>query len=287
MPAVFEEVIVNPLLLDQALQVIRARLDRKPNDAATWRKYGAVLCRLGYLIDAAAAFERVVELEPTDDVSHALAARLSQGRALPVAGDGPQPALYVALRDFLPAETFDALLPKVLELRANFGAARVGGSCNATVRPDHRQGLHLAAPAPIRKLFRTRLRDVLRDALPYLGLERLEIEGIEVTVRACLDGDFFRVHRDENEKNHRKVSFAFFFHREPKAFSGGDLLLFDSDLENGGHSNQFTRILPKPNTLVMFRSSVFHTVTNVRCESGELKDGRLAVNGHIRRRGRP
>ena len=70
--------------------------------------------------------------------------------------------------------------------------------------------------------------------------------------------------------------------REPKRFSGGDLLLYDTDLEaDSGRRTAFSRIEPLQNSLVVFPSGYLHEVTSVECVTDDFGDGRFTVKGWL------
>ena len=71
----------------------------------------------------------------------------------------------------------------------------------------------------------TGLQSTLPRLLPKLGIEPFPVVGVEAQITASKDGDFFRWHNDngQDEVSGRKITFVYFFHREPKLFGGGEL----------------------------------------------------------------
>ena len=105
---------------------------------------------------------------------------------------------------------------------------------------------------------------------------------MEVKIRAYRDGDFFEVHQDCSELNRREISYVYFFHREPRRYTGGDLLLMDTDVEQNTYTEAgFTRIVPQNNAVVFFPSRYYHAVVPVSCPSRDFGDSRFVINGHI------
>ena len=102
-------------------------------------------------------------------------------------------------------------------------------------------------------------------------------------MRVYLTGGFYRAHADAHSRpdapfHARKLSFVYFFHREPSRFSGGDLLLYDTDPDAGVCSyDRFSRIVPLRNSIVFFPSVCWHQVAPVQCETDDFGDGRWAV----------
>ena len=80
----------------------------------------------------------------------------------------------------------------------------------------------------------------------------------------------------------RKIAFVYFFHRRPRRFSGGDLLLYDTDVDADAYvSGAFSRIAPLRNSIVFFPSACWHQVTPAQYGTDDFEDGRWVVNGHV------
>ena len=109
----------------------------------------------------------------------------------------------------------------------------------------------------------------------------------ESQLTASNDGDYFRVHNDNSQANwpSREITYVYFFHREPRAFSGGELVLYNSCEDSGVPEPVAARkrITPEQNTIVFFNSSVLHEVTPVRCPSQRFADSRFTLNGWLHR----
>jgi SM-20-related protein len=97
------------------------------------------------------------------------------------------------------------------------------------------------------------------------------------------DGDYFRRH-DDNTRGcapTRAISYVYFFHREPRAFTGGELCLHAYP----GELDAPETVAPAQNQLVLFSSSRPHEVSLVVCPSRAFADSRLTLNGWIHREG--
>ena len=83
---------------------------------------------------------------------------------------------------------------------------------------------------------------------------------------AFLRGGFLAKHSDNRPRFHnRRLSFVYYFHRQPRPFSGGELLLHDAD------GRGFTRIEPQHNSIVFFPPECVHEIVAV--ESGGASEG--------------
>ena len=173
---------------------------------------------------------------------------------------------------------------------AEFKPATVSSGFNeGCLRPEYRTALTAKRDREreIRRLFMPKLRAVLPDVASRLGVSSLDDGHVEVAFTATLAGGFYRVHRDnsdalEHPNNTRVISYAYYFHRQPKPFTGGELLLYDTCLETKRfRRGTFSRIDPMHNTLVLFPSCYYHEILPVHGESDRFEDARFTVNGWI------
>jgi len=92
------------------------------------------------------------------------------------------------------------------------------------------------------------------------------------------DGAFYRPHTDTftgdeyTPGGRRRVTMVYYFHRQPRRFTGGRLRLFDRSGE------QSIEIEPTHDSLLVFPSSARHEVEAVACPDGAFADSRFAVN---------
>ena len=101
------------------------------------------------------------------------------------------------------------------------------------------------------------------------------------------DGCYYKIHNDAGSEKtaNREISYVYYFYQEPKAFSGGELKIYDTELKGGGaitHQNYKT-ITPVNNSIVFFNSRCRHEVMPVLCPSKAFEHSRFTVNGWIRK----
>ena len=293
-------------LLDQAETVLRRALAADPHNAGALLRLGDVHRRKGDLPAALDLYRRLHALRPDHAAAFWLSAILGGGRVPDVAPPGFRPAPFVRMTDFLEPAQQDRLLTLTLAGGERFGPAPVGSRAGKR-RMDLGMRTAFLADDRTRREVRSWFGPKLRDVLPHV-LTRLRMDeatggggrgdaasregapryGIELNVTAHPAGGFFGAHRDVEEgvSGNRKLTFVYYFHREPRRFSGGDLLLYDTDFEAGlASNNAFTRIEPLRNSLVVFPSACYHEVTPVECATDDFGDGRFTVNGWFRSRG--
>ena len=278
-----DSVCVDPVLLQQAENVCRLRLQSDPENRNVLRSLAEVYRKLGNLEEAAEVYSRLFRLDPADQDAGYLQAVLS-GKEWPEAPPGTRAAPFVLLKGFLAAEFHDALIPFMESVRDQF-VPMVGG--NKEYQPHHRQALDFPDPWEGKQRFRKCLANVLPQVLPRLYLPPFSVGPIEVCIRAYQDGNFFKVHQDSSASGHyarRIINFVYYFHKQPRPYTGGELLLFDSDVAADTYTlARFTRVVPEDNSLIIFPCNFYHSVVTIRCPSQEFADSRFVINGHVQK----
>lgn len=100
------------------------------------------------------------------------------------------------------------------------------------------------------------------------------------------DGCFYKIHNDSGDKltATRILTYVYYFYQEPKAFSGGELRLYNTELEGARQTalSQFEDIEPRNNSIVFFDSRCMHEVRPIHCPSRHFTQGRFTLNGWLR-----
>jgi len=92
------------------------------------------------------------------------------------------------------------------------------------------------------------------------------------------DGAFYRPHTDTYTGDEyapggrRRLTMVYYFHRQPRCFTGGRLRIFD---RGGGQSID---IEPAHDSLLVFPSYARHEVETISCPGGDFADNRFSVN---------
>ena len=190
-------------------------------------------------------------------------------------------------RDFLAPEDNAALAAWAIAHEEYFAPSRLFGD---VYNADRRSSTSLAST--VEKSWRKKIEarvDALAPTLfanagvaPFDIVKELEMVAYNDTAR-------FKPHLDvqtgasRHERRDRILSGVYYFHREPKRFSGGALRLFGFGAEGvavhgGEDSSTFVDIPPEQNSFVLFPSWVRHEVREVSCPSKQFADSRFAVN---------
>jgi len=198
-------------------------------------------------------------------------------------------ARCVVLDEFLAPQELEEIMHFVLENEAGFAASEVVSprSAGGVVDYEHRRSRVLIDVGQYQDLMLNRIKGVLPQVLQKLGMEEFSIAAVEAQVTASNDGDFFHFHSDSGSGQvaSRYLTFVYFFHREPRQFEGGELLIHDACVENGSYvsAGSYQTITPQQNQIVFFPCELMHEIAPVKCPSRLFADSRFTLNGWLRR----
>jgi SM-20-related protein len=198
----------------------------------------------------------------------------------------PSPALrtirhpVVIVDDLLTDAEWSALLARVLASEAQFQP-----SATHDARSDYRHSLVMNPPPELVHPDVGRVRSITPDVLPELRVQPIVVGIVEAQITASIDGSFFGVHTDADRVKvpKRYLTYVYYFNRQPKGFSGGELRIYDDVLRNNklARGDTFQTIEPLHNRLVLFWARTMHEVMPVRVASQAFADARFTVNGWV------
>jgi Rps23 Pro-64 3,4-dihydroxylase Tpa1-like proline 4-hydroxylase len=202
--------------------------------------------------------------------------------------------LRIARREeFLPVEDLANLRSYVLANEDRFKSATVRRDGVERVDAEHRIAATLEDFGALKSIIRARFAAALPGLMAETGLGGSPPANLELQIAAHGDGAFYGRHIDNPVGRSRAaapgqpdriLSAVYYFHCEPKAFSGGELRLFGLGGQPGdGNDPKFIDIEPVQNRLIVFHSWVPHEVRPVSCPSGRFRDYRFAINCWYRR----
>lgn len=198
------------------------------------------------------------------------------------------PARPLVFNEFLAPAELDALTRFTLERETQFQLSEViSPGIGGVVDFEQRRSRVLMDLGEHKDVLVNRLRTIFPRILRMLDHAPFAIARAEAQITASNHGDFFRSHSDNAQEQvaSREITFVYFFHREPKKFSGGELRIYDSRWENNSYvpTANCHAIVPEQNEMVLFNSSLAHEITPVECSTGAFSDGRFTVNGWLHR----
>jgi SM-20-related protein len=189
---------------------------------------------------------------------------------------------YLLLDDFIDPAVHAELLKLVMQHEPEFAASSV-----ATRDAAHRHSRVLHEVPKFADLFRDRVRSLLPQLAVAFGLGEFPVGDIECQLIAHNDGDYFRLHNDNGSPDtvDRALTYVYYFHNEPKSFSGGALRLYSSRVVDGRYEcdEPAAELEPRNNSILFFPSHCHHEVLPVRCPSNRFIDSRFTINGWVRR----
>ena len=192
---------------------------------------------------------------------------------------------YCVLQGFLDEPTVAGLFEYTLAHERAFTATGVGRLDAQRIDPAIRVSLATRDLGPYKQTFKSRMRGLTSDIIAKLRVTPVESPSFELQLVAHNDGAFFKSHIDtqtaSDTRSVRVLSGVYYFHSEPKAFSGGALRLYAL---GDPASSKFVDIEPTHNSLLVFPSWVRHEVMPVICPSKRFADSRFAVNCWVHRK---
>ncbi|NJS11873.1 MAG: proline hydroxylase [Microcoleus sp. CSU_2_2] len=189
---------------------------------------------------------------------------------------------YAQIDNFLTTAEKNKLIKYVLAKESQF--VTTSTSTNAE---DYRRSMVLHSFPEFSELMVNRIKAILPDVLRKLNLTSFAIGEIESQLTMHNDNNFYKLHNDSGSPDTatRFFTYVYYFNREPKAFSGGELLIYDSKIENNFYvaDQSFRTVEPRNNSIVFFLSRYMHEVLPVSCPSKAFADSRFTINGWVRR----
>ena len=194
------------------------------------------------------------------------------------------PAIVLCWDAFLPAAARDAMYEHVCGDGASYAPSKVyGADIEGRIDEAHRKSMIALDDPWIRERILPALDGPVRAARRFYRIDDVPLERAEIQVTASGAGDFFATHCDDGSARHyaRMLTFVYYLHRHPRAFTGGDLAVFDSQLEGGVFRPASSRITIEPvdNRLIVFPSDRYHAVGLIEGDTPTIGDRRITVNG--------
>jgi Rps23 Pro-64 3,4-dihydroxylase Tpa1-like proline 4-hydroxylase len=191
-------------------------------------------------------------------------------------------APYVRIPGFLSDEENRAVLDFAIRKQPDYEASKVD-----TGLPDYRRSRVLMRLEDLGVDFDGRVREIVPDALSYFGIPVPAGSKLETQLATHNEGGYYRIHNDNGSPRTatRVLTYVYYFHRQPIAFKGGQLRLYDTRLESSRQrpAETFVEIEPENNMLLLFPSRLMHEVLPTYCSSRDFADGRFTLNGWVRR----
>ena len=194
------------------------------------------------------------------------------------------PAPVIIVDDFVGRTGAEHLFQYAIAHESDFGPSKVALGQMSIVDESRRVSKVNCDVYPVMPVIEPAIRRAVDEAIPRLGLVNVEPYFLEPQLTWCGNGAFFKIHSDtlsrDGYTNQRVMTIVYYFHKEPKAFTGGQLLLYG--LGADANSSPQQEIEPRFDRAVFFPSWFPHEVLPVHC-SDQFADGRFAISCWVRR----
>ena len=194
------------------------------------------------------------------------------------------PATYLQIDNFLPEEEYQQVLNTAFNKQSKFQDSRT-----VTNTENYRQSLILAGKefSEVYYLVKSKLLEKFPSLINQLKHPEFSVSHVEMQMTAHNDGAFYKVHTDAgSEKTKtRELTYVYYFYQEPKQFSGGELKIYDTEMQGKKFiQKENSKVIePRNNSIVFFNSRCKHEVLPISCSSNEFKASRFTLNGWLRR----
>jgi Rps23 Pro-64 3,4-dihydroxylase Tpa1-like proline 4-hydroxylase len=191
------------------------------------------------------------------------------------------PSNYVQIPDFLTPKEQEKLIKYCLANKKEFVP-----TTTSTEIDSYRRSKVLYYFSEFKKFITNKIEFILPDILTELEIADFELTEIESQITAHNHGDFYKIHNDNGSPDsaNRLLTYVYYFYQEPKAFSGGELKIYDSKEDNNYYvaADSYKVVEPINNSIIFFLSRYMHEVLPVQCVSQNFADSRFTINGWIR-----
>jgi Rps23 Pro-64 3,4-dihydroxylase Tpa1-like proline 4-hydroxylase len=191
------------------------------------------------------------------------------------------PSPYALIDDFLSPNQLNDLLRYSISKQPEFVP-----TTNSAGDPNYRRSFYLMNFPEFSELMIKLVRKITPQIISHLDINNFAIGQIESQMTAHNHGNYYKIHNDNGSPDSatRVLTYVYYYYREPKSFTGGELVIYDSKIENGYFVAADSRkvIQPKNNTIIFFPSNCMHEVLPVSCPSEYFADSRFTINGWVR-----
>ena len=188
----------------------------------------------------------------------------------------------VQLDDFLTGAELARLMEVTLWAEPRFKPSPL-----SSYRAGHRQSLMIAAPYKVSDLMLGKIRAIMPKVMEQLRIGAFTVGKIDCQITANVDGSYFKAHTDAGHDGpiKRVLTYVYYFNRDPKGFTGGELRIYDDELRNGKFvaTESFQIVEPRNNSIVFFNAALMHEIMPVVVPSKQFSDARFTVNGWVER----
>lgn len=188
---------------------------------------------------------------------------------------------YFIWDNFFGQTIVDELLAHVIRNQAYFRESSVASNLSDhNINRNVRISSILSDLGDLKAEIKNRFKMALPEALERLCAPSFEFSGTEREIVAHGNGAFYKRHIDtftgSTVTSVRALTAVYYFHEQPKQFSGGELRLLP--LRHSNAKTNYLDIEPVNDRALFFPSWAPHAVMPVVSESDRFEDSRFAIN---------
>lgn len=281
-----DAIVASEKMREKAISLYKLKINLVPENIDYLSKLAHLLREIGRLEESLSYFSKIAALDPENIDAKQMIAILGQMPAeVPCESDFcPAPFLYI--EDFLSNSELQSIWNMEKLNKKHFSCSVISDYEDKGVEvDDYRKSLTLYIDdlGSIWGWFLEKIACKLPEVWSYVQIEPFVPTRTEMQLTRHGDNEFFKIHQDSGGKRlqNRKLTYVYYFHKEPKHFDGGEILLFDTDTKVNDLNNRYTKLIPKNNSIIFFPSSFFHQVTTVHMKKDGFRDGRFAIHGWL------
>lgn len=193
------------------------------------------------------------------------------------------PSTYLQIDNFLSPETHARLVAYAIDHESEFLPANVDADVTG-----YRHSLVLHDFPEFSQLMRKSVQERIESLLAFFQLPPFPIQDIECQLTAHNDGHFYKTHNDNGSAGtaNRMISYVYYFHQQPKGYTGGELRLYDTRVQNNIYvaAENHHDVIPRDNSIVFFLPRYLHEVLPVSCPDRQFANSRFTINGWVRQK---
>ena len=192
-------------------------------------------------------------------------------------------APYIRIPGFLTGDENRHILDYVARRESDFVQSKLDVDV-----PDYRKSMVLPKFDDLEIDFENRVSEMLPELFAHFSLDLPDRPILETQLTTHNDGGYLKIHNDNGSEvtGDRVMTYVYYFFREPPAFRGGELRVYDSKVVNNVWvaADTFVDVAPENNMMLCFPSRLLHEVLPMTCPSRRFADGRFTLNGWVRKR---
>jgi len=175
---------------------------------------------------------------------------------------------HYQLLDLLPKDFNQYLFGYASESQLAYSQATT-----VTNADSYREGMVMLVPANMAEIITSQVKLLLPNVLEALKMPFFVPNSVEASFTYYGDKCYYKIHNDNGTpaEANRTISYVYYMHALPKQFSGGQLKIGAELIE------------PINNSIVFFKSSLWHEVLPVSVLSNQFSSGRFTLNGWVRK----